>query len=155
MSAAVIACALFAISAVGASAHPFAGWTGKSGPFRWQAETVSCGAVTGGPNRMRAHSRWLASPEHGYQRVTFRRQIRDETSGTWTTVQSKLRTTKNSPLEGASVILHWTQFFQPVAGEEGRTSRDVILFEWKRDRSGPDRTVFSRRVVRAPCIVGS
>lgn len=156
--AAGIACTVFAISAVaavGASAHPFAGWTGKSGPFRWQAERVSCGAVTGEPNRMRAHSRWLASPENGYQQATFRRQIRDETAGTWTTVQSTRRTTKNSPLEGTKVILHWSQFFEPVTGEEGRTSRDVIVFEWKRDGSGSDRTVFSRRVALAPCIVGS
>jgi hypothetical protein len=104
---------------------------------------------------MRAHSRWFASPENGYQRATFKRQIRDEIAGTWTTVQSKLRSTKNSPLEGTRVILHWTQFFQPVVGEEGRTSRDVIVFEWRRDRSGSDRTVFSRRVRLAPCITGS
>jgi len=104
---------------------------------------------------MRAHSRWLASPENGYQRVTFSRQIRDEPSGTWTTVQTTRRTTKNSPLEGTKAILHWTQFFQPVAGEEGRTSRDVIVFQWKRDRSGSDRTVFSRRVRLASCIIGS
>jgi hypothetical protein len=156
--AAGIACTLFAISAVvaeGAGAHPFAGWTGKSGPFRWQAETVSCGSVTGEPNRIRAHSRWVTSPQNGYQRARFKRQIQDETAGTWTTVQSKLRTTKNSPLKGAKVILHWTQFFQPVAREEGRTSRDVIVFEWKRDRSGSDRTVFSRRVALPPCIIGS
>jgi hypothetical protein len=156
--AAGIACTLFAISAVvaeGAGAHPFAGWTGKSGPFRWQAETVSCGSVTGEPNRIRAHSRWVTSPQNGYQRARFRRQIHDQTAGTWTTVQSKVRTTKNSPLEGTKAILHWTQFFQPVVGEEGRTSRDLIAFEWKRDRSGSDRTVFSRRVRLAPCIIGS
>jgi hypothetical protein len=104
---------------------------------------------------MHAHSRWVESPENGYQRATFKRQIRDETAGTWTTVQSKSRTTKNSPLEGTKVILHWTQFFQPVAGEEGRTSRDVIVFEWKRDRAGSDRTVFSRRLRLAHCTVGS
>ena len=153
-----IACTVLALSAVvaaGASAHPFSGWTGKSGPFRWQAETVFCGAVTGEPNRMHAHSRWLTSPRNGYQRVTFDRQIRDETASAWTTVQSQRRTTKNSPLEGTRVTLHWSQFFQPLAGEEGQTSRDVIVFEWRRDRSGPDRTVLSRRVALAPCTVGS
>jgi hypothetical protein len=153
-----IACTVLALSAVvaaGASAHPFSGWTGKSGPFRWQAETVFCGAVTGEPNRMHAHSRWLTSPRNGYQRVTFDRQIRDETASAWTTVQSQRRTTKNSPLEGTRVTLHWSQFFQPLAGEEGQTSRDVIVFEWRQDPSGPDRTVFSRRVALAPCTVGS
>jgi hypothetical protein len=150
--------AVFAASGVvaaGATAHPFSGWTGKSGPFRWQAETVFCGAVTGEPNRMHAHSRWLTSPGNGYQRVTFNRQIRDETTSAWTTVRSQRRTTKNSQLEGTRLILHWSQFFQPVAGEEGRRSRDVIVFDWRRDRSGPDRTVFSRRVALAPCTVGS
>jgi hypothetical protein len=136
-----------------ANAHPFSGWTGKSGPFRWQAKTVSCGAVTGGPNRVAAHSRWVSSPANGYQRVVFRRQIRDETAQSWTTVASKRRTTKNTPFEGLGVILHWTQFFPVMAGEEGKTSRDVVAFAWRRDRRGADRTVFARRVVLASCVV--
>jgi hypothetical protein len=138
-----------------ASAHPFAGWTGKSGPFRWQAETISCGAVTGGPNRIEAHSRWISSPANGYQRAIFTRQIWNETAQSWRTVASKWRTTKNTRFEGLDAILHWTQLFPVSAGEEGKTSRDVVAFAWRRDRKGADRTVFSRRVVLAPCVVRS
>jgi hypothetical protein len=145
---------LSATAAAGATAHPFSAWTGKSGPFRWQAELVSCGAVTGAPNRMQAHTRWLKSPANGYQRVRFDRQVWDETATAWTTVERQTRTTKNTPFEGTSGILHWTQFFQPLAGEEGKTSRDVLFFTWRRDRSGSDRTVFSRRLVLGSCVVG-
>ena len=151
---AVLASLLGAILAVAASAHPFSGWTGKSGPFRWQAETVSCGAVPGELNRIHAHTRWVTSPENGYQVATFRRQIRDETASAWTTVDSRTRTTKNT-LEGLQAVLHWTQTFQPRAREEGRTARNVVRFAWKRDRKGPDATVFVRRVELKPCIVGS
>jgi hypothetical protein len=143
------------LATAGASAHPFSRWTGKSGPFRWQAETVSCGAVTGGPNRISAHSRWVSSPANGYQRAIFRRQIWDKTAQSWTTVASKRRTTKNTPFEGVQTILHWTQFFPALKGEKGKTSRDVVAFAWRRDRSGADRTVFARRVVLASCVVRS
>jgi hypothetical protein len=156
--AAVASSALLVFGALGAgaaSAHPFSGWTGKSGPFRWQAETVSCGAVTGGPNRVEAHTRWLSSPANGYQRATFRRQIWKERTHAWKTVVSQSRTTKNTPFEGVATILHWTQFYQPASGEEGNTSRDVVLFAWRRDRSGSDRTVFFRRVALEPCVVRS
>ena len=147
----VVFCAL---AAGGAGAHPFSGWTGKSGDFRWQAEMVVCGEVTGEPNRIHAHSRWLDSPANGYQRLSFRRQIRNEATGAWTTVASAERSTKNT-LEGLDGVLHWFQSFQPAAGEEGDTSRDVVRFVWKRDRSGPDPTVLARRVELAPCVVGS
>jgi hypothetical protein len=154
---AVAVCALVvSIGAVGgASAHPFPGWTGTSGEFRWQADMISCGAVTGAPNRIEAHTRWVTSPTNGYQRVIFVRQIRDESAGAWDTASRQTRTTKNTPFEGLRSVLHWTQFFQPTSGEEGATSRAVVLFAWRRDRSGPDRTVFFRRVVLAPCLVGS
>jgi hypothetical protein len=156
--AVVIACAAlvaFGLASRSAGAHPFSGWTGKSGPFRWQAERVSCGDVSGEPNRVHAHTRWLTSPGNGYQRLTFRRQIRDETAGEWRTVQRTTRSTKNTGLEGTRSILHWTQFFQPVAGEEGKPSRDVVTFAWRRDRRGPDRMVFSRTVALRRCVVGS
>jgi hypothetical protein len=156
--AVVIVCAalvVFALASANASAHPFSGWTGKSGPFRWQARMVTCGEVSGEPNRIAAHSRWLTSPANGYQRVTFRRQIQDETTEKWTTVQRIRRTTKNTAFEGTRAILHWRQFFQPVAGEAGKTSRDVITFGWRRDRKGPDRTVFSRTLRLRECVVGS
>jgi hypothetical protein len=143
------------VATADASAHPFSGWTGTSGPFRWQAETISCGAVTGGPNRIAAHTRWVSSPANGYQRVIFRRQIWDRTAQAWTTVASKTRTTKNTSFEGVETVLHWTQFFPARKGEEGKTSRDVVLFVWRRDRSGADRTVLARRVALASCVVGS
>jgi hypothetical protein len=143
-----------AVAAGGASAHPFSSWTGKSGPFRWQAKMIDCGAVTGGPNRIEAHSRWINSPSNGYQRVIFRRQLRDAGAGAWETVSSQTRSTKNS-LEGRDFVLHWTQFFQAVSGDEGRTSRDVVRFAWRRDRSGPDRTVFARHIVLKSCVVGA
>ncbi len=146
--------ALAAMAAGGAAAHPFSGWDGRSGPYRWQAETVDCGAVTGDPNRVHAHTRWITSPANGYQRVKFRRQIQDETSGTWSTVDRATRTTKNT-LEGMQTVLHWIQMFQPAAGEEGMRSRVIANFAWLRDRSGPDRTVFARRLILEPCVVGS
>jgi hypothetical protein len=104
---------------------------------------------------MEAHTRWLTSPANGYERATFRRQIWNETTLAWTTVASQSRSTTNTPFEGVRTILHWTQFFQPTAGEQGQTSRDVVLFAWRRERSGPDRTVFFRRVALEPCVVGA
>lgn len=150
----VVACGVVAGVA---NAHSFSGWTGKSGPFRWQARIVSCGAVGGEPNRVTAHSRWLSSPANGYQQAVFKRQIRDETAQSWTTVARQTRTTKNTRFEGTDAILHWTQFFPAMAGEGGKKSRDVVAFAWRRDRrgAGVDRTVFARRVVRASCVVGS
>jgi hypothetical protein len=156
--AVVSGCALLVASGVmvaGANAHPFSAWTGKSGPFRWQASTVSCGAATGGSNRISAHTRWFSSPANGYQRAIFRRQIRDATTHSWKTVAQKRRSTKNTRLEGAETTLHWTQFFPVAAREKGKTSRDVVFFAWRRDRSGVDRTVLARRVVLRSCVVGS
>ena len=156
--AAISVCALLLVSgvaAVGASGHPFSGWTGKSGPFRWQAKMVSCGGVSGAPNRISAHSRWFSSPANGYQRVIFRRQIWNATTHSWKTIASKRRTTKNTHLEGVDTTLHWTQFFPALKGEKGKKSRDVVAFAWRRDRTGADRTVLARRVVLASCIVAA
>jgi hypothetical protein len=152
-AAVVLTSLVGAIAPLTASAHPFSEWAGKSGPFRWQAETVSCGAVPGELNRIHAHTRWVTSPPNGYQRARFLRQIWDETASAWTTVARATHSTKNT-LEGLQAVLHWTQRFQPVASEEGQTSRNVVLFAWKRDRNGPDPTVFARRVQLEPCIVG-
>lgn len=146
---------LAASLAGGAGAHPFSGWTGKSDPFRWQAETLSCGSGDGELNRMRAHSRWLTSPANGYQKVTFWRQIQDETTSEWTSVQRDSRSTKNTPFEGAQTVLHWSQFFTVREEEAGMTSRDVVRFAWKRDRAGDDLKVFSRTVALPPCVVGT
>jgi hypothetical protein len=142
------------VAAGGASAHPFSGWDGKSGPFRWEAALVSCGAVTGEPNRIDAHTRWVDSPANGYQRVVFLRQLWNETTTAWETVSRAVRSTKNG-LEGQEFVLHWVQAFQPESGEEGATSRDVVRFSWRRDRSGADRTVFDRQVTLGPCVVGA
>ena len=147
----VLACA---VAAGVANAHPFAHWTGTSGPFRWEADLAACGAVPGERNRIEAHSRWVNSPSNGYQRAIFRRQLWKESAGAWDTVSSQARSTKNT-LEGQEFVLHWTQTFQPASGEAGRTSRDVLRFTWRRDRSGPDRTVFARHVVLGPCVVGT
>jgi hypothetical protein len=154
--AVVTACSVLtcATAAAGASAHPFSTWTGQAGPFRWQAKMIECGEVTGEPNRIEAHSRWINSPSNGYQRVIFRRQLRNTTARTWETVSSQTRSTKNS-LEGHEFVLHWTQFFQAAPGEAGRRSRDVLHFAWRRDRSGPDRTVFAQHIVLGSCIVGA
>jgi hypothetical protein len=153
----LVATALTALASVvaasGASAHPFGNWDGTSGPFRWQAARISCGSVTGEPNRMEAHTRWVGSPSNGYQRAVFRRQLWNETAERWETVASNTRSTKNT-LEGQEFVIHWTQWFQPEIGDEGRTSRDVIRFDWRRDRSGSDRTVFSRQRILSPCVVG-
>jgi hypothetical protein len=142
------------VTAGSASAHPFGDWNGTSGPFRWHAEAVSCGAESGEPNRIRAHTRWVNSPANGYQRVIFRRQLRNDTAAAWETVARQARSTKNT-LDGQEFVLHWVQTFLPAAGEAGRTSRDVVGFAWRRDRSGPDRTVFTRQVILGPCVVGS
>jgi hypothetical protein len=142
------------IATAGASAQ-FSGWTGKSGPFRWQARMLSCGAVGGEPNRIVAHTRWLTSPANGYQRVIFRRQLWDASAQTWTTVARKRRTTKNTRFEGVQTVLRWTQFFPALQGEKGKRSRDVVAFAWRRDRKGADRTVFAKRVVLRSCVVGS
>jgi hypothetical protein len=141
----------FGMVTAGASAE-FA-WTGKSGPFRWQARTTSCGAVNGEPNRIVAHTRWLTSPRNGYQRAIFRRQLWNGSTRSWATVARKRRTTKNTRFEGVQTALRWTQFFPVFKGQKGKRSRDVVLFAWRRDRSGADRTVFARRVVLGSCVV--
>ena len=144
----------YALAAGVANAHPFAHWTGTAGPFRWEADTVRCGAVTGQWNRIEAHSRWINSPDNGYQRAVFRRQLWNPDAEAWETVSSRTRSTKNT-LEGQEFVLHWTQTFQPASGEAGRTMRNIVRFSWRRDRSGPDRTVFTRRVVLDSCVVGA
>jgi hypothetical protein len=152
LAAGAVLMIVLGVLAAGASAHPFHGWTGKSGPFRWQAELISCGAATGEPNRIHAHSRWVTSPDNGYQKATFRRQIRDD--AVWRTVATRTHTTRNT-LEGLRGVLHWTQVFLPRDNQAGKTSRDIVLFAWKRDRNGPDSTVLTRRVSLKSCVVGS
>jgi hypothetical protein len=155
LRAAISVCTLLVAYGLVTTAASAQQWTGKSGPFRWQARTVSCGAATGGPNRIVAHTRWVTSPADGYQRVIFRRQIWKKTTQAWTTVATKRRTTKNTRFEGVRTVLRWTQFFPVANSERGKRSRDVVLFAWRRDRQGADRTVFAKRVALAPCVVGS
>jgi hypothetical protein len=138
-----------------ASAHPFPAWSGTSGPFAWQAKRLSCGAVGDKPSRIRAHTRWRTSPANGYQRITFTRQIRDDSTGDWVTVQRQRRSTKNTNLEGIRSILHWSQFFAPVEDEAGKTSRHLVFFEWLRDRAAHDRRVASRSMNLKRCVVGA
>jgi hypothetical protein len=133
--------------------HPLSGWSGQSGPFTWEAKRLSCGVVGERPSRVRAHSRWRRSPPNGYQRATFFRQIKDGTTGGWTTVQRQRRSTRNTPLEGSGFTLHWSQLFFPFAHEGGETSRHIVRFEWLRDRPGADRLRFTRTRTLKPCVV--
>jgi hypothetical protein len=144
-----------AIVAGDAHAHPFPGWSGTSGPFAWQAKRLSCGAVGGHPSRLRAHSRWSSSPTNGYQRLTFVRQIRNEATGNWRTVQRERRSTRNTALEGTTSILHWWQTLRPFANEAGKKSRHRVTFEWFRKQPGPDPRANARTMRMQACIVGA
>jgi hypothetical protein len=144
---------IVALGGGNAAAHSFPGWSGTSGPFAWQAKKLSCGIVGEQPSQIRAHSLWRTSPANGYQRLTFTRQIRNDATGTWATVQRQRRSTKNTRLEGNRDILHWTQFFFPFDNEAGKTSRVIVAFEWLRDRAGTDRRVGARKLTLKPCVV--
>ena len=74
-------------------------------------------------------------------------------TGDWSTVQRQRRTTKNTDLEGARSIIHWTQWFFPFADEAGDRSRHTVLFEWFRDRPGVDPRALRRERMFAPCVV--
>lgn len=144
------------LALVGAEAglsHPVPGSSARSGPFAWEAARLSCGVVGERPSRVHAHSRWRTSPQNGYQRATFFRQIKDEKTGVWTTVQRQRRSTRNTVLEGTRLALHWSQRFFPFADEAGKTSRHVVRFEWLRDRRGADRLRFVRTRTLKPCVV--
>jgi hypothetical protein len=154
LAAVAIAAGLALVASAGAGAHPFGGWSGRKGPFAWEAKLRSCGVVGEAPSRVRAHTRWRLSPENGYQRLTFVRQIREEGTGSWVTVQRQRRSTRNTALEGSGAILHWSQFFNPFADDGGTTSRHIVTFQWRRDRPGADRTVLTRSRTLGPCVVG-
>ncbi|HEX2045069.1 MAG TPA: hypothetical protein VHF23_05525 [Gaiellaceae bacterium] len=150
----VIVAGLALVGAAAAAAHPFSGWSGTKGPFAWEAKLRSCGVVGEEPSRVRAHTRWRLSPANGYQRLTFVRQVREEGTNAWTTVQRQRRSTRNTTLEGSGAVLHWSQFFHPFPDEAGMRSRHIVTFEWRRDRRGADRTVLTRARTLAPCTVG-
>jgi hypothetical protein len=154
----LVICGLFAaIVLVGpqaAGADPFSAWSGQSGPYAWEAKRLSCGTVGEELSRVRAHTRWSTSPRNGYHRVTFDRQLLNEETGTWTTVQQRRWSTRNTSLEGSRSIIHWSQWFQVPADNAGKTSRHRVHFEWLRDREGPDPRLFNRWRTFAPCVVG-
>jgi hypothetical protein len=155
--AVVVGALAFVLALVGAAtggADTFAGWKGKTGPFAWEARLLACGAVGEQPSRVRAHTRWSRSPANGFTRLTFQRQLRDDVSGAWETVQRQRRSTRNTRLEGADGILHWSQLFMPFENDAGRKSRHLVLFEWLRDRPGADRVVLRRSFVSRTCVVG-
>ncbi|MGH3022033.1 MAG: hypothetical protein ACRDNI_00110 [Gaiellaceae bacterium] len=136
-----------------AAADPFSGWTGKRGPFAWEAKLLACGNVGDSPSRVRAHTRWRRSPGNGYVRLTFFRQVLGE-DGDWVTVQKQTRSTRNGQLEGASGAVHWSQWFFPFEDESGATTRHSVRFEWLRDRTGrPDRRMLRRVRTLPACIV--
>jgi hypothetical protein len=156
LRAAAIGGVVLVLALVGAEAglsHPVPGSTARSGPFAWEAARFSCGVVDERPNRLRAHSRWQTSPENGYQRATFVRQIKDEGTGEWTTVQRNRLSTRNSELEGTRLLLHWSQRFFAFADDASKRSRHVVRFEWLRDRRGADRLRFTRTRTLKPCVV--
>ena len=136
-----------------AAAHPFAGWSGTKGPFQWEARRDGCGIVGHDPSVILAHTRWKTSPVNGFVRLTFTRQIRDEGTGEWSTVQRQRRTTKNSALKGERGIIHWTQWFFLFADEGGATSRHIVVFEWMRDQPGADSRALRRERTFKPCVV--
>jgi hypothetical protein len=146
-----VALMLALVGAEAGSSHPVPGSLARSGPFAWEAASLSCRLVGERPSRVRAHSRWRTSPQNGYQRATFFRQIKDEETGAWTTVQRQRRSTRNTALEGTRLALHWSQRFFPSADQAGKTSRHVVRFEWLRDRHGDDRLRFTRTLKR--CVV--
>ena len=156
LRAAAIGGVVLMLALVGAEAgfsHPVPGSAARSGPFTWEIVRLSCGVVGERPSRLRAHTRWRTSPQNGYQRATFFRQIRDEATGEWTTVRRVRRSTRNTALEGTPFVLHWSQRFFPAAVDAGKTSRHVVRFEWLRDRRGPDRLRFTRTRTLKPCVV--
>jgi hypothetical protein len=136
-----------------AAADPVPPWSGTKGGFAWEAHRSGCGVVGRAPSVVLAHTRWSTSPANGYVRLTFTRQIQDEGSGAWATVQRQRRTTKNTGLEGARSIVHWSQWFFPFADEAGDRSRHIVLFEWFRDRPGNDPRALRREKVFRPCVV--
>jgi hypothetical protein len=146
--------AVLALSSAGVgAAHPLGSWSGTKGPFAWDAHRASCGAVGRSPSVIRAHTRWKHSPANGYARLIFVRQIRDEGSGQWATVQRQRRSTKNTSLEGSRAVVHWTQWFFPFADEAGALSRHKVVFDWFRDRPGPDARALRRERAFRPCVV--
>jgi hypothetical protein len=139
-----------------AAADPMGGWTGSKGPFSWEAKRLSCGNVGDSPSRVRAHTRWRLSPANGYIRLTFTRELKDEDTGAWKVVHRQRRSTKNSPLEGAPGVLHWSQWFFPFQDEGGAKTRHGVTFEWLRDRppgAGADPRLLRRVRAFAPCVV--
>lgn len=139
----------------GAIAHPFPGWSGTAGPFSWEAKRLTCGVAGEEPSTVRAHSRWRSSPVNGFQRVTFTRQIRNEATDTWVTVQRQRRSTRNTSLEGTSNVLHWRQLFFTTPAEAGKRTRHIVFFEWLRDRPGADKRVAARTMTFKPCVVAA
>jgi len=136
-----------------AVADPIGPWSGRSGPFSWEAHRVGCGVVDRSPSTIRAHTRWKSSPANGYVRLIFVRQVQDGESDEWATVQRQRRSTKNTGLQGARGVIHWTQWFFPFAGEAGLKSRQTVVFAWFRDRPGADRLELRREHRFRPCVV--
>ena len=155
LAAAVAVVAGLALAGSAAMAHPFPGWSGTAGPFSWEAKRLSCGVAGEEPSRVRAHTRWRNSPANGFQRVTFTRQIRNESADTWVTIQRQRHSTRNKDLEGTSEVLHWTQRFFTAPSEAGKRTRHIVLFEWLRDRTGADKRVAAKTRTFKPCIVAA
>lgn len=154
---AAIAATAFGLTWTGpAAADDVSGWTATRGPFAWEAKRLSCGNVGDSASRMRAHTRWRTSPANGYVRLTFTRELKNKGTGAWKVVHRQRRSTKNTALEGARGVLHWSQWFFPFANEGGATTRHTVVFEWLRDRppgAGADPRLLRRERAFLPCVV--
>lgn len=140
----------------GAAADPMGGWTGTKGPFAWEAKRLSCGNVGDSASRIRAHTRWRTSPANGYVRMIFTREVKNQSTGAWRVVHRQWRSTRNTALEGARSVLHWSQWFFPFENEGGALSRHSVTFEWLRDRppgDGADPRLLRRVRAFLPCVV--
>lgn len=148
---------LVALACAGSAvADPMGGWTGSKGPYSWEAKRLTCGNVGDSASRVRAHTRWRTSPANGYVRLTFTRELENESTGAWKVVHRQRRSTKNTALEGARGVLHWSQWFFPFENEGGATTRHTVTFEWLRDRpagAGADPRLQRRVRAFAPCVV--
>jgi hypothetical protein len=143
--------ALVALGGEAALADPLRAWSGRSGPYSWEAKQLTCGVAEERRSTLREHTRWRTSPSNGYHRVTLVRQVRAE--GAWHRILQRRWSTRNTHLEGSRTVVHWSQWYQPGPTEGGRRARYRLTFEWLRERSGPDRVVFRRRMTVGSCVV--
>ena len=145
--------AVFAlVSADLAAADPFNAWSGKKGPYAWEARRLGCGVVGQNPAssaRTRAGARArptdsCGSPSRGRSGTRPRSE--------WATVQRQRRSTEEHSPRRRRGVVHWNQWFFPFADEAGAVSRHIVVFEWFRDLPGAaaDRRALRRERTFGP-----